>query len=733
VIKNKDYGLINPRTGKIQRTVKAKDIFDLIVTMNWRTGDPGLIFIDEINRKNQLKEIGLIEATNPCVTADTLVNSDKGLLRITEIQNRHSVVSLDGKLYKISWAGKTGVKKVYKIKTKVGYEVKATADHKILTEKGWKTVKDLTIKDKLIIKKGTFGKLHVGKKIALMLGWLVGDGFITKGVKDVVFVFNTNEKLELLPIFKEYLDKINGKPVKPNVRYNEISLKYSARIAKKFFNLGIKSVRADKKEIPEIIFKADKKTVANFCSALFSADGSVQGTVKKGVSIRLASSSLKLLKQVQLLLLQFDVYSKVYENRRKAGFRILPDSNRKPKEYFCKAQHELIISRKSMFTFMKEIGFCLKSKKIKFELIKPREVYRDNFDTSVENIDFIGKQRVYDLTEPLKHAFIANGIVVHNCAEQPLYDYESCNLGSINLAKMAKDKRIDWEKLKKTVHLAVHFLDNVIDVNKYPLAQIAKITKQNRKIGLGVMGFADLLLKLEIPYDSSKALKFAEKLMQFIAKEARKKSQRLAEKRGSFPNFNKSGLKHKYKKMRNATVTTIAPTGTISIIADTSSGIEPLFAISFIRTVMEGARLLEVNKLFEQAAKKKGIYSKELMMKIARHGSLQKIYDVPGSMKKVFKTAHDISPEWHVKMQAAFQKHTDNAVSKTINMPHDSRPEDIRKAFLLAYKLKCKGLTVYRYGSKKEQVLYIGRHDGEEHVRAESEYAGGCPAIYCPY
>ncbi|MBW2995485.1 vitamin B12-dependent ribonucleotide reductase [Candidatus Woesearchaeota archaeon] len=317
------------------------------------------------------------------------------------------------------------------------------------------------------------------------------------------------------------------------------------------------------------------------------------------------------------------------------------------------------------------------------------------------------------------------------CGEAPLFAYESCNLGSINLSKMAKDKRIDWQKLRKTIHLGIHFLDNVIDINKYPIQQIAKITKSNRKIGLGVMGFAELLIKLEIPYDSRQALKLAEKIMKFITNEARKKSAELARKRGSFPNFAKSNF---HKKMRNATVTTIAPTGTISIISNTSSGIEPLFAVSFIRNVMEGAKLLEVNKLFEETAKKHNFYSKKLMMKIARHGSVQKIQEVPKNIKRIFKTAHDISPEWHVRMQAAFQKHTDNAVSKTINMPHELRPEDIRKAFMLAYKLKCKGITVYRYGSKIEQVLYLGtRHEGEEHVRAESEYAGGCPAVYCPY
>ncbi|MGQ9468383.1 MAG: vitamin B12-dependent ribonucleotide reductase [Nitrososphaerales archaeon] len=323
------------------------------------------------------------------------------------------------------------------------------------------------------------------------------------------------------------------------------------------------------------------------------------------------------------------------------------------------------------------------------------------------------------------------------CGEQPLLPYESCNLGSINMSKMVKDD-ILWDKLRYTIRASVHFLDNVIDVNKYPLPQIESITKANRKIGLGVMGFADMLIKLGIPYDSKDALMIAEKVMSFISKEAIEKSVELAEERGSFPNF-KGSLweKRNYKMIRNATVTTVAPTGTISIIAGCSSGIEPLFAISFVRNVLEGTRLLEVNPTFEEIAKRRSFYSEGLMMEIAKKGSIQEIEGIPEDVKRLFVTALDIEPEWHVKMQAAFQKYTDNSVSKTINLPHDATVEDVRDAYLLAYKLGCKGITVYRYGSKKEQVLYLssvlGVERGEtlEYVSADSEYSGGCPTPYC--
>jgi ribonucleoside-diphosphate reductase alpha chain len=321
------------------------------------------------------------------------------------------------------------------------------------------------------------------------------------------------------------------------------------------------------------------------------------------------------------------------------------------------------------------------------------------------------------------------------CGEQPLLPYESCNLGSINLSRMVTDGKIDWEKIRETARNAVHFLDNVIDENRYPLKETEKITLANRKIGLGVMGFADMLIKLGIPYESEQSLKLAEDLMRFIETESHKKCVELAEERGSFPNFAKSIWKDKYHAFRNATVTTIAPTGTISIIAGCSSGIEPLFAISFIRNVLGGTRLFETNPLFEAMAKERGFYSGKLLEEIARTGSVQKIDSVPDDVKRLFLTALDIRSEWHVKMQAAFQKYTDNAVSKTVNLPSDAKVEDVKQVYELALKLKCKGVTVFRYGSKPEQVLYIGevKTDKARFVSADSEYAGGCPTQTCPF
>lgn len=305
------------------------------------------------------------------------------------------------------------------------------------------------------------------------------------------------------------------------------------------------------------------------------------------------------------------------------------------------------------------------------------------------------------------------------CGEQVLLPFESCNLGSINMLKMIAKRagkfEIDWEKLKHTLQTAVHFLDNVIDVNKFPLPEIEKNTKLTRKIGLGIMGWGSALARMGIPYNSDEAVSLSEAVMSFILKEARKKSRELADRKGSFPAFKKSiYYKEDHSRLRNATLTTIAPTGTISIIAGPcSSGIEPIFAISYFRSVMDKDKLIEVDNVFEEVAKERGFYSKELMDKIAEKGSIQDFKEIPDDVRRAFVTSHDIAPEWHVKMQAAFQKYTDNAVSKTVNFPHSASIEDVAKVYLMACKSGCKGITIYRDQSREEQVLNIERKKEE--------------------
>jgi ribonucleoside-diphosphate reductase alpha chain len=325
------------------------------------------------------------------------------------------------------------------------------------------------------------------------------------------------------------------------------------------------------------------------------------------------------------------------------------------------------------------------------------------------------------------------------CGELPLLAYESCNLGSINLARMVRENAPDWDKLRETIHWGIRFLDDVIEVNKFPLPQVREITFANRKIGLGVMGFADLLIRLGLPYHSPAALRFAAKLMRFIHQESLNASVVLARERGVFPNFNQSLYARKNLRVRNATVNTIAPTGTISIIAGCSSGIEPLFAVSFVRNVLSGTKLFEVNPIFEEMARNRGFYSKEMVAHVAQSGSLQKIREIPRDIKRIFVTAFDVTPEQHLQIQATFQKYSDNSVSKTINLPGEATVEDVKRIYLMAHRLRCKGITIYRYGSKEEQVLSFGFKEKDQPVvqsdiiAVESEYSGGCAAGACAF
>ena len=338
-----------------------------------------------------------------------------------------------------------------------------------------------------------------------------------------------------------------------------------------------------------------------------------------------------------------------------------------------------------------------------------QESARKIFDMIVENAWRNGDPGMIFIDEINRHEKTPHvGLVeaTNPCGEQPLLPYESCNLGSINLNNMLTENLgIDWGHLGRVVRRGVRFLDNIVDLNKFPVDQIRKMTKANRRIGLGVMGFADMLYALGIPYNSDEAVELARNLMKFINSEARETSNILAEERGPFPNCEGSIFDH---PTRNSTVTTIAPTGTISMIADTSGGVEPSFALVYVKRVMDDDRLLYVNRRFEQAARDGGWYNKALMEKIAAGEHLENLKEIPETARKFFVTAHDISPEWHIRMQAAFQEHTENAVSKTVNFPKDATVDNVKDAYISAWRLKCKGITIYRDGSRDVQVMNVG-------------------------
>ena len=768
-VENDGYiDLINPRNGKSVKRIKARAIWNLIATMAWKNGEPGIIFLDTINKHNPTPHIGTIEATNPCVTGDTFISTEHGLLRMRDLVAKYpnggikiavdnrvpiEIKYPDGRvllmklgemgvrLFEISKAFCTGVKDVYKIETQSGYELKATADHKVLTTQGWVQVKDLIPgKHEILIQsgegkfgsnyelpfkvrnefKGKNGRIYRfnfpkkwNKELGQVLGWLVGDGWLREGKNcRVGFVFSEDEK-DLLNYFKGILNKWYKKEIKEVKRKNGVyHLSYHSKYFVEFFkNLGAKSVKAEEKCIPESIFTAPKEIIIGFLQGLFSADGTVRNSIKSSSDwVALSSKSLKLLKEVQILLLNLGIKSRIFNRSRKPQVKFsYSTKGGKKKRYICDGVlYELGIFGKNLDKFAELINFISKKKIEKLKNIRKKKRKKVKFYDKVVKVEYVGKEKVYDLTQPTNHSMCCNCLVVHQCGEQPLLPYESCNLGSINLSKFVEDGKIDWERLKETVRLAVRFLDNVIDANVYPIKEIDEMTKANRKIGLGVMGFADMLIKLQIPYNSEEALKTAEKVMRFITTEARKMSEELGKEKGNFPNFKGSVWdKRGYKYMRNATVTTIAPTGTISEIAGCSQGIEPLFAIAYMRNVKEslGYDLTVINPLFENISIMEGFYSEELIKRIASGFSIQHIKEIPEKWRKIFVTAMDIDPEWHVRMQAAFQKYTDNSVSKTVNLPNHATPNDVEKIFMLAWKLGCKGITVYRFGSRKVQVI----------------------------
>ncbi|MGE5553802.1 MAG: ribonucleotide reductase N-terminal alpha domain-containing protein [Betaproteobacteria bacterium] len=516
--KDEEYELVNPRNHQVVRKLRAREVFDLIVEGAWRNGEPGIIFIDRINRDNPTPALGEIESTNPCWTGDTLVWTATGPRRFDEL---------------------------------VGQEVP------VLTQ--------------------------------------LADG----------------------------------------------SLAYRT----------MRNIRQTRPSAPVLKLKVAGGTVR--CTPdhnLYLADGTqvAANTLGPGAELRGCSYPAP-----------------------------NPDAPLESELVACKVLG---------------VEAC------------PEEVPVYNGTVDETHRYFVVVSNGSSLTRAILSA---------NCGEQPLLPYEACNLGSINLAKMVEQVgdrvEIDYEKLAGVVRLAVRFLDDVIDASRYPLPVIDEMVRGNRKIGLGVMGFADMLIKLGVRYDSDQAIEIAEEVMSFIQKTAWEASADLAEERGPFPNFTGSVHDRPGKRpVRNATTTTIAPTGTISIIAGCSSGIEPLFAVCFVRNVLDNQKLVEVNPLFEDIACREGFYTPQLMEKIAKKGSLEEIEEVPERYRELFVTAHQIAPEWHIAIQAAFQKHTDNAVSKTINFAHEATREDVAKAYLLAYAQGCKGVTVYRDGSREEQVLTAG-------------------------
>jgi ribonucleoside-diphosphate reductase alpha chain len=676
---NDDYiDLINPRDKKVMGRIKASTLWNSIINHAWATGDPGMVFLDEINRKNPVKNIGDIESTNPCVTGDTRIYTSNGIKTAKQLYDEGNplMVKIDGRFggefRKSSNVIYTGFKDIYKISTKEGYEIKVTGDHKIYSEeRGWTEALKLRNNEKIRIlnEGGSFGNSG-SREEGMALGRLV-----------VSYINNGNNILNYTNDAKNFeyscTETIDG---------NNATMET---------NMRGQSLVEERVMVPDPVFEGSMEMQKGFLQALFE-------DAQSGNSVRIESARSSFLKQVQMLLLNFGIFSRVYKNQEEKTSMAQSGNS-----LYTRDLYELEISGVNLINYINSIGFISEGKNAKLTEIFNNTEGNASWTASVDKIEYMGKEDVYDLVEPSTHSFVADGIVVHNCGEQPLLPYESCNLGSINLSKFVEGNTFNYEKYKEVIRVATRFLENVVDANKFPVEAIKEMTRKTRKIGLGLMGFADALIMLGIPYNSNEALEFGERVMKTLNDESHLESQKLAEERGVFPGWYGSEYEEKGIKMRNSTTTTIAPTGTISIISGCSSSIEPLFALAFVRHVLNGQELLEVNPLLEDVLKSRNLYSQDIMEKIAETGKLGNL-NLPEDIKKLFVTAQEIDPDWHVIMQATFQKYCDSGVSKTINLPFEATPEDIAKSYRLAKELHCKGITVYRDRSKTQQVLYAG-------------------------
>jgi len=735
-VRNSDtFELVNPRNNEVTAVVDARDLFGKLVYSAWATGDPGILFIDKINEDNFLPHLGDIKCTNPCVTGDTWVVTSDGPKQVKNIIDQPINILMDGKFY-YSRRGffSSGIKKVYNVITDDGYELTATKEHPILSvvDKSkntteWREVGDLSSGDliKLSNNRGVSWDGNGTMDEGYLLGLLVGDGTLTNG-KAIISVWGDNPGD--IAMRKEAEAIINKMPHRSDFNgFGHIAERLEYRMKPQSLKrlateYGLSN---DAKNITPEIEQTSSDFHIGFLRGLFDADGTVVGKKKNGRTVRLSQSNMDILKAAQRMLSRLGIASKIYGDRKKAESKLLPAGSYLKdgaKQYYdCKATHELIISKDNMEIFYNKIKFTHidKQNKLKDKLDSyVRGPVNEGFTATILDVIPLDKEEVYDIQVEEVHRFDANGIVASNCGEQSLHSWDACNLGSINLAEhlnVDEDSNysIDWDKLDTTVAKAMNFLDNVIDMSQFPVQEIDDMVRKNRRVGLGIMGWHDVLICLEIPYASDQAIATAEKIMEFIADKSREYSSELAEKRGNFPHYDLSLMSDLFGDipMRNSYVNTIAPTGTIGIIGGPiASGCEPYFAIAWQRKSMlteEGVDFVEVNPLFEQVAKREGFYSDNILEKVIENGSVTGIDEIPLKWQQIFACSLDIPYEWHIKMQAAFQKYIDNSISKTINMSNSAEIVDVEKSFFLAWELGCKGITIYRDGSKDWQVLNI--------------------------
>ncbi|MCS7218403.1 MAG: ribonucleoside-diphosphate reductase [Thermus sp.] len=786
--------------------VPARWLWHEIAWHAWATGEPGLIFIDRVNALSALKGLGPqyeIRSTNPCFVGSTRIPTEYGLVPIEELAQKGSFFLVTDN--RAPWGGWgrpmatpgttvrraakaffTGVKPVVRLRTREGLEVTLTPDHPVLTPEGYREAGSLRPGDRILVQsgeglfpkedllpapalavvrervatagsRGGRGRRDVqaqyanlptrwSRELGVALGWLIGDGYVREDGVGFYFSREDMEQVSWLPTLLR--DWFGGGSLGETPSHT-FHLHFN-KIPSEFFQaLGARPVRGPEKRVPESLFRAPREAVVGFLQGLFSADGSVQvNPQKRNASIRLASSSLGLLQDVQLLLLNLGIYGKIHQ-RRQAGFRTLPGGGGYKTRPVAE-QYELILGGANRDRFLEVVGFLQREKQQKLASLwphRPRGAYRKPFTATVLAVEPAGTAPVYDLTEPVTHSLLANGLVCHNCGEIPLTVGEPCDLGALNLAAYVEGGEFQMEAFRQDVKTAVRFLDNVLDVNKFALPDNEAAAKRLRRLGLGVMGLADALIKMGLPYASEAAREKVYEIISAMREEAIRASEELARERGPFPlyeahreHFARLGVRPR----RNVALLTVAPTGTTSMLMGVSSGIEPVFS-PFVWRRIGGEYKPLLHPLFVELMEayppapgfeRDGKWDWDKVVEEIQkdgHGSVQGLPFVPEAIRKVFQCAHDISPLDHVRMQGAVQRAFDaeglagNSLSKTINLPHEATVLDVEAAYAEAYRTGCKGITVYRDGSREFQVLTVKKKEtqGEDTPQAKAQEVKG--------
>ncbi|PSQ05762.1 ribonucleoside-diphosphate reductase [Halobacteriales archaeon QS_4_69_31] len=802
-------------------SVPARELWDHMVEGAHENGEPGVIYLERVNKEHSFDvdehPDHRILATNPCVTGDTLISTENGLIPAADLYERGVArdVVVDGRLSEdqvkeASSVYKTGEKDVYELRTEEGYELRLTGDHRVMTDDGWVQAQDLDAGDTVHIqnRKGGFGQ-HGTAEEGRVLGWLAGDGHLKHGEERAVLNVS-DQDAELSASFTDDVNAVVREPT-GNADYeigvSDISRSEDYRGAQaveqrirstRLYEYAAEAGLVDEKlQVPDAVMRGSEEMARGFLRALFTADGSVQGTVEKGVSVRLASVDSDFLREVQQLLLNFGIASKVYEDRKEEGATELPDGTGATAEYETEGFHELVVVTDNLVRFADEIGFLLdaKSEALRERLeTYDRGPYSEGFEATVQAVEPDGHEAVYDLTEPDTHSFVANGLVVHNCGEQPLEEYEACNLGHINLSTLADfdapdwrvwydehgheyatlegaveaflEDAIEWEAFDHRIEMGTRFLENVVTMSDFPVPEIEETVREMRKIGLGIMGLAQLYIQLGLKYGSDPSNEVARQLMRHINHRSKRASHELAADRGTFGEWKKSkfadptAYREWFEKqtgldadewadgfpVRNHNTTTIAPTGTTSMVGNTTGGCEPIYNVAYYKNVSDDVqgdemlvefddyflRVLEENDIDVEAVKRE---AQEQMAENEFDG-VDGLTTVPDAVGELFVTTGDLSAKDHAGVQVACQQGVDSAISKTVNAPNDSTVEDAKEVFEYIYEGGGKGVTYYRDGTRSKQVLTtraqnteFAEMDEEEVVAQIEELFGGMDAF----